>query len=91
MNVDLVERLRENNGQESICQCQALTREAADEIVKLCAVITVAHQALIEVSNAQSIGPWWYTKGEKGLYQQVAMWVGRALESIAALKSKELP
>lgn len=53
------------------------------------AALKIVHQALIEVAHAQDVGPWWYTKGANGLYQQVAMWVRKGLDAIAAVRLKE--
>ena len=44
--------------------------------------IKVLQQTLSEVSHAQINGPSWYTRGENGLYQQVAMWVRRGQDAI---------
>jgi hypothetical protein len=44
--------------------------------------LKTAHQALLEVTHAQDVGPEWYTRGASGLRQQVAMWVTRGLEAL---------
>lgn len=49
------------------------------------AALRAARQALLEVRHAQQTGASWYTRGERGLYDQVAMWVRRGLEAIAPL------
>lgn len=41
-----------------------------------------ARQALLEVQHAQEVGANWYTRGESGLYQQVAMWIRRGVAAI---------
>jgi DNA repair exonuclease SbcCD ATPase subunit len=53
---------------------------------ELHAAIKTANQALFEVAHAQHNGPEWYTRGESGLRQQVAMWVQRGLEAIAKVQ-----
>lgn len=53
---------------------------------ELHAAIKTANQALLEVAHAQYNGPEWYTRGESGLRQQVAMWVQRGLEAIAKVQ-----
>lgn len=44
--------------------------------------IKVMQQTLLEVSHAQHAGSDWYTRGENGLYQQVAMWVQRGQTAV---------
>jgi len=53
------------------------------------AALRAARQALFEVRHAQQCGASWYTRGERGLYDQVAMWVRRGLEAIAPLLSED--
>lgn len=61
-------------------------REAADEIENLRGALKVTHRALFEVSHAQQSGANWYTRGESGLYQQVAMWVRKGFEAIDSVR-----
>jgi capsule polysaccharide export protein KpsE/RkpR len=70
---------------------QAKIGEQDARIVALEAALKVCHQALIEVDHAQSVGASWYTKGHAGLYNQVAMWVRKGLEAIAAVRLKKVP
>jgi len=60
--------------------------EELDKVEKseLIAVIKVLRQAVMEVRAAQDRGPGWYTKGAKGLYMQVRLWLDK---SSSALKS----
>lgn len=44
-------------------------------------------QALLEVRHAQEVGANWYTRGASGLYQQVAMWVGKGFAALDALRA----
>ena len=44
--------------------------------------IKTLEQTVREVNHAQQSGPWWYTKGEMGLYQQVAMWLQKAEKAL---------
>ena len=44
------------------------------------------NQAILEVAHAQQSGAEWYTKGSSGLYQQVRLWIGKASDSIKAIK-----
>ena len=46
------------------------------------AALKVAHQSLIEFRHAQECGPSWYTRGERGMYQQVALWLRRGMEAV---------
>jgi len=51
--------------------------EAADSCFK------IMEQFLIEVSHAQEVGPWWFTKGEPALIQQVDLWVRKGRTALA--------
>jgi hypothetical protein len=52
------------------------------------ALETIA-QAFLEVQHAQSVGARWYTRGEQGLYGQVAMWVRKGQEAVAKLRAAD--
>lgn len=56
--------------------------ENSDRLNRLEAALKVCSQALLEIAHAQEVGPWWFTKGERGLYNQVAMWVRKGREAI---------
>lgn len=51
--------------------------------------------AIREVQHAQSCGANWYTRGEKGLYMQVAMWCRKgssaAQEALAIMRKEPEP
>lgn len=74
-----------------ICARNTLEREChrehdknvalTDRVKSLEAAMKIAHQAL---AHAQAVGANWYTRGASGLYQQVAMWVRKGREAIAA-------
>lgn len=53
---------------------------------RLKAALEVCQQALLEINHAQRNGPSWYTKGEKGMYGQVRMWIDKAIVAINAVK-----
>jgi len=53
-----------------------------EEITKLRKAVSTMAQALREVKHAQTCGPQWYTKGDKGLYMQVSMWVNRGFDAV---------
>lgn len=55
---------------------------AAAEIEQLREALKVAQQSLLEFSHAQEQGPRWYTRGEKGMYQQVRLWLDRGLKAV---------
>jgi len=56
-------------------------KEQQKEIDNLNHVIEVQSQALAEVRHAQNCGAQWYTKGERGLFMQVRMWLDKASEA----------
>ena len=59
----------------------------AARIKELEAAIDVLRQAVLEVRHAQNSGPNWYTKGSKGLYMQVSMWLNKADEALKSIDS----
>ena len=60
------------------------------ELARLREALKVANQLVIEVNHAYTQGPEWYTRGESGLRQQVAMWIDKASKAIQeALKSND--
>jgi len=60
-----------------------ITNEERAEIIELVAIL---QQTILEVSHAQQCGASWYTKGEKGLYNQVYNWVGKGQSAINRIK-----
>lgn len=56
---------------------------------RLRAALKVAHQALLEVKNAQEVGTSWYTRGEFELRSHVAMWVRKGLEAIRGAEQSQ--
>jgi hypothetical protein len=71
------------------CPMLAAVGNLRQRVVALESAVKIVHQALIEVHHAQSVGASWYTKGHAGLYNQVAMWVRKGLDAIAAVRLKE--
>ena len=64
--------------------------ELEAELARLREALKVANQLVIEVNHAYTQGPEWYTRGESGLRQQVAMWIDKASKAIQeALKSND--
>ncbi len=57
------------------------------EVAELIAVIKVLQQTVMEVRHAQDNGPWWYTKGERGLYMQVRLHLDRANVALNSIES----
>lgn len=47
--------------------------------------LSTIKQAFLEVAHAQYNGSAWYTRGESGLYQQVAMWVRKGNAAVDAI------
>ena len=70
--------------------CEAARIATKDaELAQLREALEVANQLVIEVNHAYTQGPEWYTRGESGLRQQVAMWIDKASKAIQeALKSQ---
>ena len=60
---------------------------AAGQSQPILDALNTVEQALREVQHAQSVGASWYTRGSSGLYGQVAMWVRKGFEAIAAAKT----
>jgi len=52
------------------------------------AVIDVLKQTVAEVRVAQNSGPVWYTKGSKGLYMQVSLWLDKADEAFKSIEAQ---
>jgi hypothetical protein len=44
-------------------------------------------QAFNEIQHAQSVGADWYSKGERGLFQQVRMWLQKGREAVARIEA----
>lgn len=61
------------------------------EIERLRAAIMVMHQAILEFSHARDVGPGWYTRGERGLTQQVDMWIRKGIAAFASCSTDETP
>lgn len=53
-----------------------------EEKIALKEQLSIVKQTMLEVSAAQNNGPWWFTRGEQGLYQQVATWVRNGNEAL---------
>ena len=55
-------------------------------VEELIACIKVLRQTIMEVNHAQMSGPDWYTKNEKGLFQQVRLHIDRARVALEKVK-----
>jgi vacuolar-type H+-ATPase subunit I/STV1 len=73
---------------EGVLAQELMKRDA--RIERLTEALKVTEQALREVRHAQECGAEWYTRGERGLYMQVRMWVNKGFEAIK-LASTEAP
>lgn len=72
-----------------------LMNDAADKIIEqeqkteaLESVINVLRETVLEVRAAQDRGPLWYTKGHRGLYDQVRRHLDRAGKALNTLEAK---
>lgn len=52
--------------------------------------LKIIAQAFMEVQHAQHSGAQWYTRGEDGLYAQVAMWMRRGTGAVIDLHNQLL-
>ena len=60
--------------------------EMMDHRKRLREDVNTMRQAIFEVDHAQRQGPGWYTKGDSGLYEQVRLWLDRALDAAKRLE-----
>ena len=65
--------------------------ELAADANRVIEQVKVLEQTILEVAHAQQCGADWYTKGENGLYAQVAMWVQRGQTAINEIKDLAPP
>lgn len=69
---------------ESVKYIRADNAPGEEEVMQ--AVETV-ESFIREVQHAQNNGPWWFTKGETGLYLQVRLWRDKAVKAIKTIRA----